>query len=87
MEDSDALTTAKVLAAAARREGFDVLVAGVESTDGYSGVVPQMMSELLEVPALTFARKVELDGSSLRIERQTAAGFDVVESAFRRWWP
>ncbi len=80
LEDSDALTTAKVLAAAARREGFDVLVAGVESTDGYSGVVPQMMSELLEVPALTFARKVELDGSSLRIERQTASGFDVVES-------
>ena len=80
LEDSDALTTAKVLAAAARREGFDVVVAGVESTDGYSGVVPQMMSELLEVPALTFARKVELDGSSLRIERQTASGFDVVES-------
>ena len=80
LEGSDALTTAKVLAAAARRERFDVLVAGVESTDGYSGVVPQMMAELLDVPALTFARKVDLDGSSLRIERQTAAGFDVVQS-------
>ena len=80
LEGSDALTTAKVLAAAARREGFDVLVAGVESTDGYSGVVPQMMAELLDVPALTFARKVGLEGSALRIERQTAAGFDVVQS-------
>ena len=77
---SDALTTAKILAAAAAREGFDVLMAGVESTDGYSGVVPQMMAELLGVPALTFARKVELDGSALRIERQTAGGFDVVHS-------
>ena len=77
---SDALTTAKILAAAAAREGFDVLVAGVESTDGYSGVVPQMMAELLGVPALTFARKVELDGSALRIERQTAGGFDVVQA-------
>ncbi len=80
LEGSDALTTAKVLAAAARREGFDVLVAGVESTDGYSGVVPQMTAELLDVPALTFARKVELGGGGLRIERQTAAGFDVVEA-------
>ena len=62
LEGSDALTTAKVLAAAARREGFDVLVAGVESTDGYTGIVPQMMAELLDAPALTFARKVELDG-------------------------
>ena len=77
---SDALTTAKILASVARREGFDVLVAGVESTDGYSGVVPQMMAELLGVPALTFARKVELDGAGLRIERQTSAGFDVVHA-------
>ena len=80
LEGSDALTTAKILAAAARREGFDALVAGVESTDGYSGVVPQMVAELLDVPALTFARKVDIDGSRLRIERQTAAGFDVVQS-------
>lgn len=77
---ADALTTAKVLAAAARREGFDVLVAGVESTDGYSGVVPQMMAELLEVPALTYARKIEIAGAALRVERQTSAGFDVVET-------
>ena len=78
---SDALTTAKVLSAAATREGFDVVIAGVESTDGYSGVVPQMISELLDVPALTFARKVELDGTTVKIERQTAAGFDVVQAS------
>lgn len=80
LEGSDALTTAKVLAAAAHRVGFDVLVAGVESTDGYSGVVPQMVAELLDVPALTYARKVELAGPRLRIERQTSGGFDVVQS-------
>ena len=77
---SDALTTAQVLAAAARREGFDVVIAGVESTDGYSGVVPQIMAELLDVPALTFARSVELtEEGKLRIERQTGSGYDVVE--------
>lgn len=78
---SDALTTAKVLAAAARREGFDVVIAGVESTDGYSGVVPQIMAELLDVPALTFARSVEITNGVLRIERQTGSGYDVVECA------
>ena len=77
---SDALTTAQVLAAAARREGFDVVIAGVESTDGYSGVVPQIMAELMDVPALTFARSVELtEEGMLRIERQTGSGYDVVE--------
>lgn len=80
LRGSDALVTAKVLAAAIEREGADVVIAGTESTDGYAGVVPQMLSELLDMPTLSFARKVELDGDTVRIERQTAAGYDVVEA-------
>lgn len=80
LRGADALTTARVLAAAIEREGFDVVVAGTESTDGYSGVVPQQLAELLGIPSLTFARNVEIDGTTVRIERQTADGFDVVEA-------
>lgn len=80
LRGSDAITTARVLAAAIRREGFDLVITGTESTDGYTGVVPQQIAELLQVPALTFARKVGQSNGSIRIERQTAAGFDVVES-------
>ncbi|MEX1208943.1 MAG: electron transfer flavoprotein subunit beta/FixA family protein [Acidimicrobiia bacterium] len=81
LRGSGALVTARVLAAAIKREEVDLVVAGTESTDGYAGVVPQQLAELLGMPALTFARKVEhLDGR-LRIERQTAAGYDVVEAA------
>jgi len=80
LRGSDALGTARVLAAAIERDGFDVVIAGTESTDGYSGVVPQMMAELLDVPALSFARKVEVSAEGARIERQTAVGYDVVES-------
>jgi electron transfer flavoprotein beta subunit len=80
LRGADALTTARVLAAAIQRAGFDLVIAGSESTDGYTGVVPQQMAELLGVPALSFARKVEhLDGK-IRIERQTANGYDVVEA-------
>ena len=81
LRGSDALTTARVLAAAIEREGFDVVVAGTESTDGYSGVVPQQIAELLGVPSLTFARRVEAADGVIRIERQTQAGYDVVEAA------
>ncbi len=80
LRGSDSLTTARVLAAAIKREGFDLVIAGTESTDGYVGLVPQQISELLEVPALTFARKVQVDGAKVTIERQTPAGFDVVEA-------
>lgn len=80
LRGADALTTARVLAAAISGDGFDVVIAGTESTDGYSGVMPQQLAELLEVPSLTFARKVERDGNTIRIERQTRAGYDVVEA-------
>jgi electron transfer flavoprotein beta subunit len=80
LKGSDALTTAKVLSAAIAREGADLVLAGGESTDGYTGVVPQMMSELLDMPCLSFARKVDIADGTVTIERQTAAGYDVVSS-------
>ena len=78
LRGSDALTTARVLAKAIAKEGFDLVIAGTESTDGYSGVVPQMVAELLDAPALTFATSVETNGSDITIHRQTADGYDVV---------
>jgi electron transfer flavoprotein beta subunit len=79
LRGSDAWVTARVLAEAIKRAGFDMVVAGVESTDGSSGTLPMTLAELLGVPALTFARKVEHQDGSLRIERQTETGYDVVE--------
>jgi electron transfer flavoprotein beta subunit len=80
LKGSDALTTARVLSAAIARDGADLVIAGSESTDGYTGVVPQMMSELLDMACLTFARKVEVADGTVTIERQTAAGYDVVSA-------
>jgi electron transfer flavoprotein beta subunit len=78
LKGADALQTAKVLSAALAREDFDLVIAGTESADGYTGVVPQMISEMLDMPCLTFARKVDTADGSVTIERQTAGGYDVV---------
>lgn len=75
---ADALATARVLAAAVKRNPFDLVVCGVESTDGSAGIVPGMVAELLGVPQATFVKHLEHDGSTLKIQRQTAAGYDVV---------
>jgi len=80
LRGSGALVTARILAAAMQREGFDLVIAGTESTDGYTGVVPQQLAELLGVPALTYARKVDHADGKVTIEQQTADGYDVVES-------
>ncbi|MFQ5522571.1 MAG: electron transfer flavoprotein subunit beta/FixA family protein [Acidimicrobiia bacterium] len=81
LRGSDALTTARILAAAIAREGFDLVITGTESTDGYTGVVPQMVAELLGVPALTYATKVETGDGSVTIHQQTADGYDVVTAS------
>ena len=80
LEDADALTTARMLAAATRRTGFDLVICGTESTDGYSGVVPQMVAEILGVAALTYATGVETGDGQVTIQRQTSAGYDLVVS-------
>ena len=77
---SDALGTAKVLAAAIRRAEPDLVIAATESTDGYTGTTPVQVAELLGLPSVTFAKKVEVDGQTVKVERQTEAGYDEVTS-------
>jgi electron transfer flavoprotein beta subunit len=76
---SDALGTAKVLAAAIRRANPDLVIAATESTDGYTGTLPVQVAQLLGFPSVTFAKAVSTDGSSVKVERQTEAGYDDVE--------
>ncbi len=80
LRGSDALATAKVLAAAVRRAAPDLVVACTESTDGYTGTVPAAVAELLGWPSLTFAKHLEVDGERIQIHRQTPAGHDLVEA-------
>jgi electron transfer flavoprotein beta subunit len=81
LRGADTLVTARVLEAAIRSSGpFDLVVAAVESTDGYTGTLPATLAELLGQPSVTFATSLDVhDGSTLRAERQTAAGTEVVE--------
>jgi len=78
---SDALLTARALAAAIRAENPDLVICGTESYDGSTGMVPPMLAELLGVPQLTVAKKVEVDGANLKIHRQTSDGYQVIESS------
>jgi len=78
---ADAFLTAKALAAAIKPEAPDIVICGTESYDGSTGMVPPMLAELLGVPQLTIAKKVEIDGSTVKIHRQTSDGYQVVEAA------
>jgi electron transfer flavoprotein beta subunit len=80
-EGSDALSTAKVLAKCVERAGaVDLVLTATESTDGYTGTVPAQVAELLGWPSLTFAKHIDIADGTIRVQRQTEAGYDVVEA-------
>jgi electron transfer flavoprotein beta subunit len=79
LQGSDALTTAKIIAAAVKRlGGADLVIAATESTDGYTGTVPEQVAALLDLPSVTFAKHVEIDGQTLKVNRQTEEGYQEV---------
>jgi electron transfer flavoprotein beta subunit len=54
-------------------------VCGMASTDGSMGVVPVMLSERLDVPAVTLGSAVEVDGSTVRIRRDGDTATETIE--------
>jgi electron transfer flavoprotein beta subunit len=76
---SDALTTAKVLAAAIGRQQPDLVIAATESSDGYTGTVPEQIAGLLDLPSITFAKSVSVADGNVAVQRQTEDGYDEVE--------
>lgn len=77
---SDALSTARVLAAVLKKENPDLIFCSTESTDGYTGMVPGGIAEALGLPQLTFAREIRIEGQKAVVKRVTETGYSTVES-------
>ena len=76
---SDALGTSLVLAEAIKKIDHDLVVCGMASTDGSMGVVPAMLAERLDVPAVTLGSEVEVDGTTVRIRRDGDTATETIE--------
>lgn len=81
LKGAGALDTAKVLAAAISKvEGADLVLAATESSDGYTGTVPEQIAAVLDLPSITFAKSVEISDGTVKVQRQTEAGYDECEA-------
>jgi electron transfer flavoprotein beta subunit len=81
LHGSCAIQTARALAAVvgtAFPDGFDLVLAGNEASDGRGGAVPAMLADLLGVPALTHAREITVEGSAVTVRRETDDGVIVL---------
>ncbi|HEX9890421.1 MAG TPA: electron transfer flavoprotein subunit beta/FixA family protein [Nitriliruptorales bacterium] len=78
---SDALGIARVIAKALDGVDFDLLVFGNQSTDARTCLVPAAVAEHLALPALTYARYIEIDGDKVVVHREHEEGWDIVEGS------
>src|SRR5438046_3956550 len=78
---SDTLATARALAAAIRREAPDLVLLGRASVDAETGQVGPEVAELLDLPQVTAARRLDVDPGTRRFtaERETDDGFETLE--------
>ena len=77
---SDALQISAVLAAALQQLEYDLILCGAEATDSQMSVMPALLSERLGIPQLSGARKLTVEGTTAKIERQTDGGYWAVEA-------
>jgi len=80
LTDGDSWTTACALAAAIKKIGeYDIILCGRESSDTNAGQVGSAIAELLGLPGVTLARKIEVSDSKAKVERVTADGYETIE--------
>jgi electron transfer flavoprotein beta subunit len=79
---SCAVSTARVLAAALRPLTFDLLLAGVDTSDGMGGTVPAAVAAHLDLPLLSYAARIEPDegARTVRVRRISPTGYDLLEA-------
>lgn len=77
---ADVVRTAATLAAAVKITGFDLVIAGNESTDGRGGMVPAMVAEHLALPILDSLSSAVIAERSVVGERGTEHGSMIVHA-------
>ena len=80
-EPSDAFFVAQQIAEVAKKNNYDVILTGRESIDYNSAQVATMLAELLDLPCVTVATKLDISGNEATIEREIDGGKEVVSTS------
>ena len=71
----DPLATARSLAAAIRKEKFDLILTGLQSEDHGFGQTGVLLAELLGLPHATIIMQIEVVGGRMKLKRDLEAGW------------
>ena len=78
-DPTDAYFVAGQIAAYAQDKNYDLILAGKETINYNGGQVPGMISEFLDMPYVSNASKLDVNGQTAAIERDVQGGIEVLE--------
>jgi electron transfer flavoprotein beta subunit len=79
-DGGDSWSTAYALAMAIKKIGeYDIIFCGREASDWNAGQVGSGIAEILELPSITLAQKIDITDGKAKVERVTDEGYEVVE--------
>jgi len=76
--EGDAFYVASQIANYAKENSFDMILAGKETINYNGSQVGGMIAELMDLPYVSMATKLELDGNEATLERDVQGGTEVV---------
>ena len=78
--EGDSWSTAYALAIGIKKIGdYDIILCGRQASDTDAGQVGSAIAEILGLPSVTVAQKIDIADGKAKVERVTADGYEVVE--------
>lgn len=77
---SDAFSVASELAAFIKEKDFDIILAGIESSDYNNSAVGGMLAELLDLPSVSSVSSLDIDGDAVTLEREIEGGKETLST-------
>jgi electron transfer flavoprotein beta subunit len=80
-EPTDAYFVAQQIAAIAKKENYDLILMGRESSDYNGGQVHGIVGEMLGIPSLSPVMKLDISGTTAKMAREIEGGKETLEAS------
>jgi len=77
---TDSMTVATYISDYAKTRSFDIIMTGKESIDHHSSAIGGMIAEMMDLPFISLATKLDMNGSVATIEREIEGGKEIIKT-------
>ena len=77
---SDTLATSSTLASAIKQFDYDLIITGRQAIDGDTAQVGPQIAEHLEIPNISYAEELKVEGDSIEVKRQYETFYQIIKA-------